>query len=273
MTLTLAPAAAFATEAKARPAGLELRIVANDTDDRAALAAVKKKLAAIRKNARRRKELQRLAREGQPPTPPRPPDGKAFATPLGKFTYSWVELGPAELRHLNLTADAAKDPKRNALWKKVAKAHERGEAIMVPSGYLLYSRECQNRHLSRAERKQKGFDYFVLLRDPAAGKAITAKHLVNAEEGKDSVGRPLLKFTLSKKGGKLLNELTTKNKPAGGKNSFRRRLAVVLGNRVVGAYAIRDPIGAKGQISGNFSREEMAAMAKALRGTIGRRGE
>jgi hypothetical protein len=268
LSLNAGPALADDGKPKVRSAGLEFRIVANSRDDRLAFAAAKKGLAAARTNARDRKRMEQLAQRGQPPDLPKPAKGRVFATPLGKYSYAWVELAPAELRHLDLTPAAAKDPKRNALWKKVAKARDKGEAVETAEESLLFSRPCVNRKLTKDQRRKKQFDYFVLLRDPAPGKAITEKYLVNVRAARDTGKNPAVNLALNKKGGKLMHDLTSLNKPAGKKAEFRRHLGVILKGRVVGAYAIRDPIGGRGQISGHFSKDEVATMVKALRGSI-----
>ena len=46
--------------------------------------------------------VQEHARSGKPPPPPVPEKGGTFATDLGHYTYTWVELAPPERVSLHL---------------------------------------------------------------------------------------------------------------------------------------------------------------------------
>src|SRR5262249_26232105 len=99
-------------------------------------------------------------------------------------TYSWVELGPAELRQLKLDAASKDDSKRNETWKEAAKFRGKATTLVAPGGSkqkllqgaLFYSRECKDQNLPEEELAAKPFEYFVLARDPeidpATGKAM-----------------------------------------------------------------------------------------------------
>jgi hypothetical protein len=248
-------------------AHLELRIAANEVDDKSALEAARKYFLAARDDAKRKEELERLAREGKPPLLPTPPDGRGFDTGHGRHTYTWVEVGPQERRTLNLDNTAEGDAKRHELWKHVAQARSKGEPIVLELGQLLlYSRDCRNTELPEAERKQKRFDYFLLMRDPEAGKAITGKYLIRVKESVDSRKMPAVSFTFDKAGGELMYEVTSKNLPGGEEEDrFYRHLAIILDDRIVALPTIRAAVRGEGMITGKFTAQEVQAMLKVLR--------
>ncbi len=92
----------------AQVGALEFRILANDTDDKAAIEAAKKYV----EDAKNKDELKRRAEKGLPPPPPRTEEGDQFLVvdenrvEKGKFSYTWVELSPKERWQLNLNNDA-----------------------------------------------------------------------------------------------------------------------------------------------------------------------
>src|SRR5262249_7280488 len=73
---------------------LEFRVLANNRVDKEAIDRAKLYFDDAQKDDKKRNLLASLAQQGQPPPmPPGPnPDG-SYTTPLGKFTYRWVELG------------------------------------------------------------------------------------------------------------------------------------------------------------------------------------
>jgi hypothetical protein len=269
--LSFAPRAASAAGSPlARRWHLEFRILANEKDEPKALSAAKKYFAQAQKDAKRKAELRQLAREGKPPAP------LAVATDKAPG-YTWMELGAAELRSLQLDNPSARDPKRNVLWKMVAAARDKGEALRVTYGMystLLYSRPCQNTMLSAKERAAKKYDYFLLTRDPEKGKAITGQHLVRAEplpeeeplriKGLDPIYNRGVKIELSKEGGDLLFQLTSKNLPEE-EGRYKRHLAVILDGRIVVTPSLNGPIRRKAQITGGtFTKEDVKSLVETL---------
>lgn len=238
---------------------LEFRMVANARDDADALEAAKKDLAAAREDARAKEEAKQRARDGRPPAPVSKATDKAPG-------YSWLEIGRAERSTLHLDNAAETDPEHAALWKEAAVARARGEPLVLHEaldGCLLFSRPCENTKLSEEERKQKKIDYFLLTRDPFEGKAVTGEYLTRARAGEDDRGKPCVLFNLSKKGGDLFHELTSTNVSA---PEASRHLAIILDDLIVTAPRINGPIRASGMISGNFTKEEVDAMVRVLRG-------
>jgi hypothetical protein len=160
---------------------LEFRILANSEDDKAAIENAMTLMNSGTPEVN--KALEQTQLEGLPPLVPRTQglagDPKVYALVLTKgaksrVTYSWVELGPPELRHLKLDTASRADPKRTETWKEAAKFRGKATTLATPGGTgqkllqgaLFYSRECKDRNLPKEERAEKHFEYFVLARNP-----------------------------------------------------------------------------------------------------------
>src|SRR5207237_342014 len=129
-------------------------------------------------DAKHKEDLDRAARDGKsPPAPPPPADSyqeirgnryPVFDTPKGKFTYSWVELDREERQQLGLDNAAENDPNRGGFWKQVAQARAEGKPLLLSQlgGFLIYSRNCEERKMPPDQRAKKKYEYFVLTRDP-----------------------------------------------------------------------------------------------------------
>jgi preprotein translocase subunit SecD len=261
---------------------LEFRIVANNVDDADAIAQAQ----AYIDGGGHQAELDRAARDGTPPPPP-PVEGahtvvradgtRAFQTAKGAFTYSWAELGPEEERSLHLDAQAQHDPLWGTCWRAVA---ERRNRTVPPTtagapfwSTLLYSRDCQDQSLSDDARKNKGPEYFLLLRDPEldtkTGKParIDRSHLRRVRPGMTPAMQPCVDFVLDKEGGDLFYALTSKNAPSGaGDDGFYRHLAIVIDGKVLTAPNLNEPIRMHGQISGSFTHVRVLGIVTVLQG-------
>jgi SecD/SecF fusion protein len=250
-----------------RVGSLEFRILANTTDDKEAIDAAKKYFAEAQKNPKIKADLDALAVAGKPPPPPLNDKGEpTFTTPNdGDHTYTWVELGMSERHSLGLNNEAANDSKRQAFWKTVADARAKGEAVPILGDSLLYSRDVLNPRLADKDADKK-YEYFILTRDPEKGKEITGKYLTNAFE---TQGRNLdleVGFRFNDEGGRLFQELTTKNAPAGsGEGAFHRILAVVLDGKIESAPRLNAIISTEGVIEGHFTKEEVDRLVTILR--------
>jgi SecD/SecF fusion protein len=260
---------------------LEFRILANEQDDPEAIKAAQ----AVVQDPRNKTELDRLAVAGSPPMPPAPPEGKsvltpkgvkAFSTPKGLYTYSWVELGQEVRQALGLD-NAAKDDgdaRRRSMWEQAAEARKQGKAIVVPgSQTLLYSRDCKDIKLPADRRKNKAVEYFVLTRDPeinprtGESEPITGRDLSNATAAIDQENlRPSVHFSFNSHGGDLFYDVTSKNVPSGSEeNSFKRHLAIVLDGLIMSDPVIQSAIRSDGRITGSFTQKKVDNLVSILR--------
>jgi SecD/SecF fusion protein len=257
---------------------LEFRILANDQDDKEAVNTARDYIHAQNdqklseeERAKRKEELEKAALQGFPPPPPKPAEGNFFETPLGRYTYSWVELGREERHDLGLDNASEQNPRPGSRWVQAAEARTRGETLSLDDGSgkffgLLYSRKCVSRKLTESERNDKKYEYFMLTRDPEPGKEITGQYLVNASEGVDRRMQPCVNFRFNNKGGDLFYDLTSKNGPSGAEGSrFYRHLAIVLDGQIVSAPRLNEPIRTDGQITGGFTKKKVDQLVSILR--------
>jgi hypothetical protein len=246
---------------KTRPWRLEFRILANQRDEEKAIEAARHYFVEAKEDTSRKAELERRARAGEPPPSMKLRTDKAPG-------YSWVEIGPIELRTLGLDNAVENDETRNAHWKRAAGAREQGEALVLDSGllplkWLLYSRKCQNSRLPKEAREMKRYEYFLLTRDPEKGKALTGEYLTRVKSGTDPDDFPFIAIDLTKKGGELFFELTTKNRSSGEED--KRHLAIIIDGQIITAPGINDPLREHAEFTGNFKPDQVKAIVDALR--------
>jgi hypothetical protein len=237
-----------ATSQESQPPRLELRIVANEYDDAEAFKLAKEAFLHARRNDRSDTKPERDG--AQLPVPPRPPDGKAFVTRMGRLTYSWAHTR----KDVFLLSDEAS--------KRVDEARAHGEPIVLSyTKVMLYSR-ANARH--KATDGGEDVDYFVLLRDPEKGKAITETSMREIKVGADSAKYPAVDIILTKQGGNLLSEMTKANNRTDPlSDPFRRKMAVLLNGRVVEASSICGTIETEALIV--FPRSESAEVEKLVK--------
>jgi SecD/SecF fusion protein len=250
---------------------LEFRILANGQDDREAFDAAKKYFADVQKESKLAEDLKARAIMGNPPPPPVATNGdKFFEVSLKngkfKFSYSWVELGRSERQQLGLSNAAGVNAAAGSFWKTVEAARQKGETVPVPgSDSLLWSRTVLNPRLPESEAGKK-VEYFMLTRDPLAGREITGTYLTNAFQTTGQSLQPEVGFRFNDEGGRRFHEVTSNNAPDGsGENSFKRHLAVVLDGRIESAPAINQAISNEGVIQGRFTKDEVDRYVNMLR--------
>jgi SecD/SecF fusion protein len=258
----------------AQQGSLDFRIVANQDQDGPPIKAAQDYFKD--KTPDKTKELERRAAQGLPPVaPPRPEDAEGWLS-----TYSWVELSRDERESLQLS-NRHKDDGPTSRWGTVAAARDKGEPVLLTingvtsvnkdkEGFttmLVYSRKCENVRLTAADRDDKKYDYFVLLRNPTApDKAITGAYLIDASVNDQSFEKAV-NFTFNARGGQLFSELTAANLPRGESPGCQfSYLAIVLDNQVVSAPSLSVVIQDRGQIHMESARpEDLRRLAQILR--------
>ena len=91
---------------------------------------------------------------------------------------------------------------------------------------------------------------------------VTGRYLLRADPSSDENGGPAVSFTFNDRGAWLFQKLTSANKPK--KDGFKRRLAVLLDNKVHTAPNLNETISRNGQISGNFTQDEVTELINVL---------
>ncbi len=100
---------------------------------------------------------------------------------------------------------------------------------------------------------REGKEWFLVDKVPI----ITGSDLKTAYVSKDEFGRPAVGFELKSEAASKFAEFTSKN--------IGKRLAIVLEDEVVSAPVIRSRISDRGQITGNFTPQEVRDLALILR--------
>jgi SecD/SecF fusion protein len=267
-----------------RQGRLEFKILANSRDDKAGLEAGRKWFD----DAKNQAELKRLEVRAEPPPPPRRDDGGTefpVTHPNGttdSYAYRWVELGKSELYSLGLNSAAL--AANDALRKQIEDYRSRGKAFSPESDpvmantrlgspgmreTLLFSRRITDwsRRLIKDRDQGKEVEFFMLVREPSAATEIRGDDLVGAREDMSREGgRRAISFTFNPEGGERFWELTTRNRPEGqSEGSFRRHLAILFDGQIVSAPSLNSPIRTHGQITGDFTQQEINDMVRILR--------
>ncbi len=118
----------------------------------------------------------------------------------------------------------------------------------VPDDQQILYQEIKNK-----EGKPVGYTFFILKREPI----LTGAYLKDAYPSQDETGMPAVSFVLKSEGARIFKNYT--------KNHIGTRLAIVLDNKVQSAPVIRSEIGARGQISGQFTYQEARDLSIVLR--------
>jgi SecD/SecF fusion protein len=85
---------------------------------------------------------------------------------------------------------------------------------------------------------------------------VTDAYLVGATSSEDGAGKQCVRFAFDKRGGMLLGGLTGANLPDKS-DGFSRRLGIILNGKLHSALAIRSIIQERGEITGDFDRDEV----------------
>jgi preprotein translocase subunit SecD len=238
---------------------LEFRILANEQDEKEVIEATKRYFADAKNDPKVGEELDRRNAAGQlPPSPPGPhKDG--FDANKGIFKYSWLELGYGfRAEHgfddaAETEEDAVGSPTLRAQqWHEAAEARKKNECFQQAGlgGPLFCSREVAP--IRREAHGRKKYEYFVLTRDLEEGMENPGKYLDKAFVGVDQS----IAFHLSEEGAELMGDLTSRN--------IGRQMAVILDGQVMSSANIQSKIGSDGQITGRFTKGQVARLVAIL---------
>ena len=103
----------------------------------------------------------------------------------------------------------------------------------------------------------------VLIKHDPPNRAVTGAYLTNVRAVTDERGSLAVSFTLNAKGGALFTKLTGDNLPDPIDGS-KRQLAILLDGKVHSAPTINSAIGANGQITGRFTKQEIDNLVAVL---------
>jgi SecD/SecF fusion protein len=143
-----------------------------------------------------------------------------------------------------------------AKWRPVATNKTTGKPKPVEADSQV---DAQPRIVTR---DGKEVTELLLVVEPDPKKRITGEYLTNASETISEEG-PAVSFTFNQYGGFLFTNLTTKYQPRPG--SHHTRLAILLNEEVHSAPRINAVIGSNGQITGQFTSQEIQELIGVLK--------
>jgi len=130
-------------------------------------------------------------------------------------------------------------------------AREDIKTLIPPDAEFLWSSET----FKIGDKQYK--ELFLVKKDAElTGKYLTDAK-VNIGQGVQNAGRPVVNFTLNRRGGRIIGRVSKAN--------INRRLAIVLDNKVVSAPRIQSQLGMSSQITGIPTMEEAKMIAIVLR--------
>ncbi len=91
---------------------------------------------------------------------------------------------------------------------------------------------------------------------------VNGDDLFSAQTGFEKTGRPIVEFRLNTAGANKMLEMTSRNQPDG---EFHRRMAIIMDKKVLSAPQLNSPISNSGQITGQFTKEEVDFLVTILR--------
>ncbi len=136
---------------------------------------------------------------------------------------------------------------------------EDGEPVRLPSNPIyevdesLWEEETEERTIRE-----------VLLLVPESGFEVTGKYLTRSWPGVGEGGNPIVQFAFNAEGAARFGQLTGEYAPKEGFGEFRYLLAIVLDGEVFSAPTINSRIGGQGQISGDFTQQEVQDLVDVL---------
>lgn len=97
------------------------------------------------------------------------------------------------------------------------------------------------------------------------GYNVRGSHVDSVSAGFDERGYPSINFTMTADGAILFQGLTGENAP-NPQTGLKRRLGILMDNRLISAPELRSMISDSGQITGRFTQEEVDDLVQIIRG-------
>ncbi len=127
--------------------------------------------------------------------------------------------------------------------------------------------QSQQINLKQAVEAAGFRDLQVLMEvNPNPERNVKGGDLYKASAGYDNVGEPAVHFTMTRSGAALLGRLTSQHQPDKTREPpFYYRMAIIMDGEVISAPRLLSPISDQGQITGDFSQEEVEELAGILK--------
>ncbi len=173
----------------------------------------------------------------------------------GKTVGRWYTVG----REKEL--DSGVRPLRTPVLTDIIRNSRTGELIENPA-----LQRGEDYALENWMKRQDVADVDVLMALEAGGEPyvnVTGDDLSSAVMEIDSkTGEPTVGFKMTAEGAGKMLRMTVRNQPEG---SFKRRMAIILDEKVLSAPELNSAISGTGQISGRFTQEDVKFLVEILR--------
>ncbi len=148
-----------------------------------------------------------------------------------------------------------------AKWREPGKVHGTAGYKNVSDADAGNGESVKVRHF---ERDGKPITEYLVVSAIREDRRITGKDLVDTREETGTNGAPNVGFTFNSRGGALFGQLTGAHRPQEGDTGFHTQLAILLNDEIHSAPRINEQINGRGQISGQFSQEEINELISVL---------
>ena len=267
-------------KAKVRQVGvLEFRILANTSDDRDGVNDTQALLDKVRTDPKLKSDLEDLARRGLPPVAAA---GTYSVTVNGQTqegtSYEWVEIGKDERDSYGLSnayATEAPPVKRGRdtapwLYPQLEKARQADGSqyakagVVVPiDGGLMFTR-TYSADRPVGDEKDKKIEYFLLTRVSPVDAVRVDRDMGMTARPDDERGSPIVTFSFNPTGARRFGALTERNRKDDA-SGLRRRLAIVMDEKIISAPNLNGVIRDRGSITGNFDQAAVNGLVYLLR--------
>ncbi|MGL6075631.1 MAG: protein translocase subunit SecD [Fimbriiglobus sp.] len=256
---------------------LEFRILANSIDDIEGMNEARSIIDRAKSDPKLKAEYELLAQRGSPPPSPT----NLYTVTVNNQTipetsYQWVELGPEERETYGLSnayeTEAPKPrygsqrehlhPRLTAVRNADGGAYSKSGTTFEFDGNLFLSRDF-TRLQPPATEADKKVEYFLLTRISSVDAMKVDRDAgLNASSSKDN-NKPVVSFSFGSSGARRFGSLTERNRA--GEGQFRRKLAVIMDDRIVSAPNLKEKLSAGGIITGNFDQAGVNRLVFILR--------
>lgn len=133
-----------------------------------------------------------------------------------------------------------------------------GELIQLPASFDAFEEFALDRYLM-----EHGIEEIDVLLFVDKDLALTGEHLGTVSREYDELMRPCIRFNATEEGAAIMAALTGSNLPDRQRHVYQR-MAIVLDGKVLTAPRIMSTISDRGQITGDFTEDEIDFMANVL---------
>ncbi|MEO1528174.1 MAG: protein translocase subunit SecD [Planctomycetota bacterium] len=209
------------------------------------------RFAIVANRVDHQREIELATQKSESPNPEIKMDD-AIVDSDGRMIARWVVADVEE------AAKSEVKPFRVHLGNAIVRNQDTGDLVELPADTRGKDGESLQAEWV-AEQGMSGLEILMVINPDCDVKG---EDLAFSNATFDERGAPAVAFTLNDAGSGRFRFLTTENSPDGNRE---RQLGIVLDDRLLSAPTIRSTISKRGQITGNFTTEEVRSLVDILR--------